>query len=253
MWHIDTNHKLIRWCFVISGAIDGFSRLVTALQCLDNNRADSLLEVFREGTERFGTPHCVRTDMGMENVRIAEYMYERRGDRGILTGKSTHNQRIERLWRDVYDGVIIFYYLLFYFMEDENILDVLNPSHMFALHYVYMHKINEKLDIWREAWAHHRIRTVGSSPLRLWTSGILNNELDTMDLVPPLQDGENNQPMDETDQTPLFQLQHPNISDECLYRLSRVCPINWNCPNFGINVYQNVLGIVTEYDMMNVQ
>ena len=29
LWHFDTNHKLIRWGFVIAGVIDGFSRLVT--------------------------------------------------------------------------------------------------------------------------------------------------------------------------------------------------------------------------------
>jgi hypothetical protein len=29
LWHIDTNHKLIRWHFVIVGGIDGYSRLVT--------------------------------------------------------------------------------------------------------------------------------------------------------------------------------------------------------------------------------
>lgn len=246
MWHVDTNHKLIKWGFVISGAIDGFSRLVTALRCLDNNRSESLLEVFREATGKFGTPRSVRADMGMENIRIAEYMYDIRGKSGILTGKSTHNQRIERLWRDVYDGVIVHYYLLFTLMEDENILDVLNPLHIFALHYVYLHKINEKLDIWREAWARHRLRTVGSSPLRLWTSGILNSELDTtMNVVPPLQGGENNQPENERNQT-LYQINHPNIREECMTTLSRECQRNWSCTNFGINVYQKVLSIVTE-------
>lgn len=39
LWHIDTNHKLIRWHFVIVGVIDGFSKLVTFLQCKDNNKA----------------------------------------------------------------------------------------------------------------------------------------------------------------------------------------------------------------------
>jgi hypothetical protein len=29
LWHIDTNHKLIRGHFVIVGGIDGYSRLVT--------------------------------------------------------------------------------------------------------------------------------------------------------------------------------------------------------------------------------
>ncbi|XP_045182634.2 uncharacterized protein LOC123541283 [Mercenaria mercenaria] len=241
MWHVDTNHKLIRWGFVISGAIDGFSRLVTALRCLDNNRSDSLLQVFREATETFGTPRCVRTDQGMENIRIAEFMFENRGAHGILTGKSTHNQRIERLWRDVYDGVLVHYYLLFSFMEDEDILDALNPIHLFALHYVYKDKINEKLDIWREAWASHRLRTVRSSPNCLWASGILKDGFDAMDQL-HLHENEFNQPLNET---PIFQLDIPDIRDQFMHRLTRECPRNWVCPNFGINVYQKVLRIVT--------
>ena len=41
LWHFDTNHKLIRWHFIIAGGIDGFSRLVTFLRCEDHNKADT--------------------------------------------------------------------------------------------------------------------------------------------------------------------------------------------------------------------
>ena len=42
LWHVDTNHKLVRWRFIIVGGIDGFSRLVTFLQCRDNNTSKSV-------------------------------------------------------------------------------------------------------------------------------------------------------------------------------------------------------------------
>ncbi|VDI22893.1 Hypothetical predicted protein [Mytilus galloprovincialis] len=93
----------------------------------------------------------------------------------MITGKSTHNQRIERLWRDVYDGVLSFFYNIFYHMEDQGILDPLNQIHLATLHYIFISEINKKLEFWRDAWAGHRLRTARSSPLNLWTSGQLQN------------------------------------------------------------------------------
>jgi hypothetical protein len=52
----------------------------------------------------------------------------------MITGKSLHNQRIERMWRDVFQGVLCIYYNLFHFMEEQNIMDPLNDSHVAALH-----------------------------------------------------------------------------------------------------------------------
>ena len=46
MWHIDGNHKLIRYRMVIHCGIDGFSRLKAFLRRSDNNRADVVLELF---------------------------------------------------------------------------------------------------------------------------------------------------------------------------------------------------------------
>ena len=42
-WHVDTNHKLVSWNFIIVVGIDCFSRLPVMLKCTDNNNADTLL------------------------------------------------------------------------------------------------------------------------------------------------------------------------------------------------------------------
>ena len=91
---------------------------------------------------------------------IANYMLQNRGtNRGsIIAGKNTQNQRIERLWRDVFEGILSYFYQLFYFMEENNILDPLNDFHLAALHHVFLSVINEKLELWRKAWARHRMQ-----------------------------------------------------------------------------------------------
>ena len=178
--HIDTNHKLIKWHIIIFGAIDGYSRLPVSLECINNNKATTVLSCFLKGVETYGIPSRVRSDKGKENVLVADYMIEKRGsERGsMITGPSTHNQRIERLWRDVFDGVLAFYYELFTFMEDNELLDPFNEIDIAALHYIFISLIKNKLDAWRHAWSKHRIRTIKTSTIHLWVSGQINSPTD---------------------------------------------------------------------------
>lgn len=154
--------------------------MITYLKCADNNRTTTILECFQEGVSKYGIPERVRSDQGRENTKVADFMISARGTgRGsMIVGKSTHNQRIERLWRDVYDGVLSYFYELFYFLEDEGFLDVLNETHLYALHYVFLKRLNERLKTWQGAWNHHRIRTVNSTPIRLFTAGMTNSSSD---------------------------------------------------------------------------
>lgn len=107
MRHLDGYHKLIRYGVVIHGMTDGYSRVVsdaliffragsdaaayqiTALKAHNNNRATTVLKLFKESVEKGGTPSRVRGDRGGENIKVAVWMIIHHGShRGsFLWGK----------------------------------------------------------------------------------------------------------------------------------------------------------------------
>ena len=65
----------------------------------------------------------------------------------MIVGSSVHNQRIERLWKDTFSSVISYYYCLFYSLEEIGILNAFDNEHLAALHYVYIPRINQSLEV----------------------------------------------------------------------------------------------------------
>ena len=120
LWHADGHHSLIKWGFVIHGAIDGYSRYITYLCCSTNNKKETVMTLFQEAINQLGVPSRLRTDKGGENVLLWESMTALRGpNRGsFIAGSSVHNQRIERLWRDVWNSVTCEFYYTFQALED---------------------------------------------------------------------------------------------------------------------------------------
>ncbi|XP_052272580.1 uncharacterized protein LOC127873051 isoform X2 [Dreissena polymorpha] len=178
LWHIDGNHKLIRWGFVVHGGIDGYSRLCVFLKVSTNNRATTMTKAFINGTRQYGVPSRVRSDKGLENTGVGAFMISYRGPgRGsFITGKSVHNQRIERLWRDMYSACTNVFHQLFQHLEETGRLDLSSEVHMWCLHLVYVPLIQRALDRFRDGWNCHRLSEErGRTPTQLYLQGMIEH------------------------------------------------------------------------------
>ncbi|XP_052100190.1 uncharacterized protein LOC127734390 [Mytilus californianus] len=261
LWHIDGNHKLIRWRFVIHGGIDGFSRLIVFMGVATNNKSSTVFDLFLNATTTCGLPSRVRTDHGGENVDVANFMVLQRGPgRGsIIQGRSVHNQRIERLWLDLFKGCTNVFYDLFTFLEAEHILNIENEKHIFALHFVFIPKIQASLQIFLNQWNNHKLSSEnGKTPNQLFLKGVLQqyhsessvikdlfNEIDDdfgIDWGGPVPDTE-----DENIEVTIPETQF-HLLDTSLQELrTQVFPLLENRNDFGISEYLVTLDYLDHY------
>ena len=70
LWHIDANHKLIRWYIIILEVIDGFICLPLSLECIDSNKASIILLCILKSVNTCGMPSRVRSNQDKENVNV---------------------------------------------------------------------------------------------------------------------------------------------------------------------------------------
>ena len=180
LWHIDTNHKLIRWKLIIHAAIDGFSRNIIYLECFNNNKAHTVLNLFMHAVYSCGIPpRKVRTDAGVENGFIIDFLGP-----DALVGPSVHNQRVERLNGTINENIRTRYGSIFYHLEHTGVLDIDSALDIAILHYLYLPRINESLEALRMAYNHHPIAAERNmTPSQLMAR---NMHLYPQDQVPPM-------------------------------------------------------------------
>eukprot|EP00111_Clytia_hemisphaerica_P006153 TCONS_00017811-protein len=260
LWHIDTHHKLIRWNFVTNGCVDGFSRLIVILQVHTDNRASSMLCDFVGALNKHGIPSRVRADKGGEFVHINKLMDELNGEArsSFMKGKSVHNVRIERLWRDIYSKVIGKYHDTFTMMEENDILDIDNDIHLSCLHYTYGRRIQRDLDFWKNAYNNHPLRTEKNrTPCQLWFNASMRcseqnntamenlfrrNPEDYEDIISRYRNAENI-PEPETISMVLPRIQLP-LSIEKKQQLDRTIDVLRQSDSNGLDIYGDVMRFV---------
>ena len=95
----------------------------------------------------------IGNDCGRDNIEVARFMIRhRRNGKSMLTESSDHNQRIKQLWRDLYQSVTHIYRDLLYFVEVRGNLDPLNEKHLFALHHVFLPRLDVSFRQWCKMW-----------------------------------------------------------------------------------------------------
>ena len=158
---------------MIHGGVDGFSRMLVFLSASTSNAKEVVAGYFLNAVAKYGLPSRIRVDHGGENNEIVAIMEAVRGpQRGsAIQGRSVHNQRIERSWRDLWHNVSHIYHELFTFLEERGLLNVELQLDLWALHYVFVPRINRDLEMYREQWNRHGLRTEHHmTPMQLFVS-----------------------------------------------------------------------------------
>lgn len=108
----------------------------------------------------------------------------------LLSLRSVHNVRIERLWVDLTTTLGAKWAEFFQLLEVQYGLDPNNSNHLWLVHYLYLPEINAELHFFVETWNHHRIQIRGQpnrSPIDLFgfdmlVHGIRGDELSEEEL-----------------------------------------------------------------------
>ncbi|XP_033987789.1 uncharacterized protein LOC117496702 isoform X1 [Trematomus bernacchii] len=236
---------------VIFGGIDGFSRKIMYLGTSNDNCSSTTLAFFRESVQQFGYPLRVRADHGVENCGVAELMLTVRGPNSgsFISGKSVHNQRIERLWRDVWMAVTSIFYIVLHSLEDEGHLDPSNSTHLFCCHYVFLPRLQHSLKVFRDGWDNHPLRTEQNmTPNQMWAMGELHSPIHDPDDVERLQipyiDWEASGHLREEHSGIVVPVTRSPLSDQQMEHLNANIDPMLPSDSFGKDIYLNTLRLV---------
>lgn len=167
-----------------------------------------------------------------------------------------HNQRIERLWRDVRTFCTQVYIDHFHQLESAGVIDIDNVGDICALHYVYLPLLNNSLKRFRHAHNNHKVRTMGyRTPLQVYLCGVLervnSNHTHIRDMVGHQAEihNANNSELSETERMDLADISIPaDHHSEMMRHIRQLVPNpGTDTDDFGLERYIIVRGCVRNY------
>ena len=175
------------------------------------------------------------------------------GRGSYIAGSSTRNQRIERLWRDLFRCVAAKFYYMFYGLEQTSILDLENP--VFTLHYVFLPRFNIALNEFMEAYNNHRLSTERNwTPNQIWYNSMSNpanpvtNELvdkEISNIQYCGEDPESPYPIDPVNNVVVSPVDISFAEEINNLLHNSIDPVR-ESPDMGIDIYLAALGLIYE-------
>ena len=172
-----------------------------------------------------------------------------------------HNQRIERLWREMRKMVTEYFRRLFYFLENNALLDVCSEIDLAALHFVFLPRINSNLEKFKASWNNHKLSTEKQkTPNQLYILGMLRvfgsnytavREFFENDTVPEdygVSEPEDAEPVREDTNEVVAPSNTAQISAECLVELQASLEPLSQDGNHGISLYLQARDIITMHN-----
>lgn len=152
----------------------------------------------------------------------------------------------------MYTAVIQLFHRLFYHLEHIGILNPLDSKHLFALHYVFIPRINSALSDFIAAWNKHQVSGCqGQSPIQLYTRGMMElqqQNLLAFDFFEPVTDnyGVGDEDLVPEDEATFVSVEPIDINldaDDTQLLQNTINPL---CPstNHGIDLFEQTLTAV---------
>ena len=156
------------------------------------------IKTLQDWCKKTGLPARISSDYGLENVGIVYFILAAHKTSSFLTGTSVHNQRIERLWQEVFESFIqpfynhfmhflliqscyVLHFTFYLFcihrkLEQEGLLDQSNDFDMMCLHLCVGQFLSAVVGDFLELWNRHLVQTDGNRiPLQVFYVGYVKS------------------------------------------------------------------------------